>query len=81
MESVKRWKDGITETSYLSAIPADVEPVAAHVHTRYTPERVRLPGVPELNGVVPAAADQLVCRFRVETRAEHSRLMTVHNFQ
>lgn len=69
------------DTWYLSSIPADVEAIAAHVNARYSPERVRLPGVPELNGIVPTGADQFVGRFRVEAGAEHSRFVTVHNFQ
>lgn len=86
-KNVLRWKQfdfsefWIKVHVYLFPVPADVKRVAAYVHARYSPKSVRLPSVPKLNGIVPAAADQLVCRFRVETRAEHSRFMAVHDFQ
>lgn len=43
------------------------------------PEGVRLSRVPELHGVVPPAANDLVGRFRIETGGEHPRLVAVHN--
>lgn len=66
---------------YLSSIPTDIESIAAHMHTRYSSECVWLPSVPKLNSIVPTTAYQLMCRSGVETRAEHSRFMTVHGFQ
>lgn len=65
----------------LLSILADVQSVAAYMDTGYPSHSIRLPGVPELNGVVPSTADQLVRRFWIETRTENSGFMTVHNFQ
>lgn len=49
------------------------------MHTRYEPERVSLPGVPELDSIIPTAAYQLVRGPRVEASAEDSGLVAVHH--
>lgn len=51
------------------------------MHTRYVPERMSLSGVPELNGVVPTAAYQLVLGFRVEAGAEHPGFVAIHHIR
>lgn len=66
---------------YLLSIFTDIQAVPAHVHARYEAERMSLPGVPKLNGIVPAGAYQLVRGFGIETRAENSGFMAVHDIR
>lgn len=51
------------------------------MYTRYIPEGMSLSGVPELNGVVPAAAYQLVRGPRVEASAEDPGFVAVHHIR
>lgn len=51
------------------------------MYTRYKPKGMSLSGIPELDGVVPAGAYQLVRGFGVEAGAEDSGFMTIHDIR
>jgi len=51
------------------------------MYTRYEPKGMSLSGIPELDGVVPASAYQLIRWFGIEAGAEDSGFVTIHDIR
>lgn len=49
------------------------------MYTGYKSKRMSLSDIPELDGVIPASAYDLIRRFGVEAGAKDSGFMTIHD--